>query len=100
MLVSFDTKFIRQDQKQSRNGEACGANPTCFWSSLINVMPKDTYVVFYLSSIISSFYSVKTAKQMKKTDTVLLELTDIGNVLRGKSVTSFNQSKRSYHSQH
>ena len=25
MLVSFDVKFIRRDQKQRRNGEACRA---------------------------------------------------------------------------
>ena len=25
MLVSFDTKFIRRDRKQRRNGEACRA---------------------------------------------------------------------------
>ena len=28
MLVSFDNKFIRQDQKQYRNGEACRASDT------------------------------------------------------------------------
>ena len=36
MLVSFNIKFIKQDQKQRRNGEACRASPTCFWSSLRN----------------------------------------------------------------
>ena len=46
-----------------RNGEACGASPTCFWSSLINFI--NTYVVFYLSCIISRFNGEKTAKQMK-----------------------------------
>ena len=34
ILVSFDIKFIRQEQR--RNGEACRASPRCFWSSLIN----------------------------------------------------------------
>ena len=37
MLVSFDIKFIRRDQKQHKNGEA----------SLINFISKDTYLVFY-----------------------------------------------------
>ena len=65
MLVSSDIKFIRQDQKQRRNSEACRASPTCFWSSLINLTAKDTYVVFYLSCIISRFNGEKTAKPMK-----------------------------------
>ena len=30
MLVSFDIKLIRRDQKQHMNGEACRASPTCF----------------------------------------------------------------------
>ena len=30
MLVSFDIKFIRRDQKQRWNGEACRASPTFF----------------------------------------------------------------------
>ena len=64
MLVSFDIKFIRLDQKQRRNGEACRASPTCFWSSLINLISKDTYVVFYLSCIIRRFYGVKSGKQV------------------------------------
>ena len=34
----FDVKFIRPDQKQPRNGEACRTSPTCFWSSLINLL--------------------------------------------------------------
>ena len=46
-LVSFDIKFIRRDKKQRRNGEACRASPNCFWSSLINLILKDTYVLFY-----------------------------------------------------
>ena len=65
MLVSFGIRFIRQDQKQRRNGEACRAKPTCFWSSLINLISIDTYVVFYLSCIISRFNGEKTVKQMK-----------------------------------
>ena len=35
MLVYFDIKFIRQDQKQRWNGEACRASQKCFWSTLI-----------------------------------------------------------------
>ena len=65
MLVSFDIKFIRRDQKQRRNGEACRASPTCFWSSLINLISKDTHVFFYLFCIISRFNGEKTAKQIK-----------------------------------
>ena len=33
MLVSFDIKFIRRDQKQRRNGEVCRARLMCFWYS-------------------------------------------------------------------
>ena len=57
MLVSFDIKFISRYQIQRRNGEACRASPTCFWSSLINLISKDSYVVFYLLCIISRFNS-------------------------------------------
>ena len=35
MLVSFDIKFIRRDQKQRRNGEACLASSACVWQRLI-----------------------------------------------------------------
>ena len=66
MLVSFDIKFIRQDQKQRRNGEACRASPTCFWSSLINLILKDTFTVFYLSCIINSLNGKKPATKEKK----------------------------------
>ena len=51
ILMSFDIKFIRQDQKQCVNGEACRASWTCFWSSLIILIANDTYMVFYLSDI-------------------------------------------------
>ena len=63
MLVSFDSKFIRRDQKQRRNGETCRASPTCFWLSLINLISNDTYMVYYLSCIISRFNGEKTAKK-------------------------------------
>ena len=65
MLVSSDTEFIRQDQKQRRNDEAYRVSLTCFWSSLINLISKDTYTVFYLSCIICGFNSEKTVKHMK-----------------------------------
>ena len=65
MLVSFDIKFIRRDKKQRKTGEACRASPTCFWSSLINLISK-TYVVFYLSCFISRFNGEMRTKQMKK----------------------------------
>ena len=65
-VKDFDIKFIRRDQKQRRNGEACRASPTCFWSSQINLIPKDTYMVFYLCiNCISK--GVKRLKQMKET---------------------------------
>ena len=41
LLVSFDNEFIGRDQKQRRNGEACRASPTCFYSSMINLILKD-----------------------------------------------------------
>ena len=48
----FLCQVFRRDQKQGRNGEACRASPTCFWSRLINLISKDTNMVFYLSCII------------------------------------------------
>ena len=65
MLMSFDIKFVRRDQKQRRNGEACRASPTCFWSSLINLILKNTNVVFYLSCIITRFIGIKSVKDVK-----------------------------------
>ena len=70
MLVSFDIKFIRRDQKQRRNSEACRASPTCFRSSLINLIFKDTNVVFYLSCTISKFNGEKLATQVKSRHSV------------------------------
>ena len=51
MLISFDIKFLRQDQRQYRNGEACHTSPVCFWSSLINFISKYSNMVFYLSCV-------------------------------------------------
>ena len=48
MLVSFDIEFIRRDQKQRRNGEACRASPPCFWSSPINLISKERHLRGFL----------------------------------------------------
>ena len=80
MLVSFDIKFIRRDQKQIRNGVACLASPKWFWSSLINLISKDTYVLFYSSFIICRFIGEKTAKQMKSRRT-FVRTYDVANGL-------------------
>ena len=80
MLVSFDIKFIRRDQKQhSLNGGACRASPTYFWSSLKNLISKDIYMVFYLPCIISSFIGEKKAK--RNAEVLLSELADVANAL-------------------
>ena len=44
ILLPFDIKIVRQIQKQRKNGEACQASPTYFWSSLINLTPKGTNI--------------------------------------------------------
>ena len=80
MLVSFDIKFIRQDQKQCRNGEACRASPTCFWSSLINLTAKDTYVVFCLSRLLADLMAKRQQTQCKA-EAVLFQLANIKNAL-------------------
>ena len=67
MFVSFDSKLIRRDQKQRRNGEACRASPTRFWSSLVYLISKDTYVVFFLSCIICRFISKDSETNEKQT---------------------------------
>ena len=77
MLVSFDTQFIRRDQKQCKNGEACRASPNCFWYSLINMILKANIMVFYLSCIISRFLSIKSVKKMN----VYFLLDDVSNAL-------------------
>ena len=65
MLVSFGIKFIRRDKKQRRNGKVCLASQVCLWLSLRNLISKDANMVYYLSCIISRFNGKKTAKQMK-----------------------------------
>ena len=74
--------FVWLDHKQRRNGEACRAIPTCFWSSLINFISKDTCsnVVFYLSCIISRLNGENTAKQMKSRRS-FVDLADVANGL-------------------
>ena len=81
MLVSFNIKFIRQDQKQHRNGEACRASLMCFWLSLIKLVSKESDVVFYLSCIISRFNGEKAVKQMEKQTQFCSNFADIMNVL-------------------
>ena len=49
-----------------------------FLPGLINIILKDTYMVFYSSCIIGRFDGEKMAKQMKR-DAVLLELVDVAN---------------------
>ena len=69
MLVFFDIDFIRRDQNERRNGEACRASPTCFWSSLINLISKHTYVSFYLSCIIIRFNGEKKNSERNEKQT-------------------------------
>ena len=77
----FDMKFIMRDRKKRRNGEACRASPTCFRSNLINLIPKDTDMIFYLLCIIRRFLKgVKRLKQMK-TYAFMFELADFANAL-------------------
>ena len=66
--VSFNIKFIRRDQKQRRNGEACRASPTCIWSSLINLISKTlTWFSIYhaLSADLMAKESEKNENQMQ-----------------------------------
>ena len=79
MSVSFDNKFIRREQKLRRNCDACRASPTCFCLSLINLISNYTYMVFYLSCIISRCNGGKQTQ-------FFLKLADVGNVLWRKSV--------------
>ena len=65
MFASINVYVFRLDQKQRRNGEACRASPTCFWSSLINLIVKRDLGGF-LSIIIRGPRGVKTAKQLKR----------------------------------
>ena len=64
----------------------CQVEPDKFYS-------KDTYVVLYLSGIISRF-NCKNESETNEKQAVLFELACIANALLCKSVTSFNQLKR------
>ena len=80
MLVSFDIKFVRRDQKEHRHGEACRISPTCFWSSLIDMVSEDTYVVL----IYHALYADCMAKRYwnkRKAHSVLFELAYVANAL-------------------
>ena len=67
MLMSFYIKFIRLDKKQRRNGEACRASPTCFWSSLINLISKDTNMVFlFITHHKKTLMSTETKRNEKQ----------------------------------
>ena len=90
MSVSFDIKFIRREQKLRRDGEAYRASPTCLCLSLINLISNYTYMVFYLSCIISRCNGGKQTQ-------FFFKLADVGNVLWHKSVTSFNHRTLTLH---
>ena len=66
MSVSFDIKFFRRDLEQHKNNEVCRASPTCFCSSLINLIPKDTNMVFYLSWTIRKLQGINSVKNGEK----------------------------------
>ena len=65
MLVSFDIKFIWPNQKQSMIYEVCQSDVFLAEPEKLDIK-RPTYVVFYLSCIISMFDGEKTAKQMKR----------------------------------
>ena len=79
MLASFDIKFIGRDQKQCRNGKACHASPQFVWSSLINLISKDTEVVFCLHHYKTSRH--KERQRSEKQTQFLSELADVENAL-------------------
>ena len=62
MFMSFDMKFIRRDQKMRRNGEARAEPFHIFWSSLINVISKDDFMIFYLSCYNSLLYNLRNLR--------------------------------------
>ena len=51
-------------RSEHRNGEACRASLTCFWLSLINLISKDTIMIFYLC-IFEKLQDVKRVSHMK-----------------------------------
>ena len=75
MLMSFDIKFIRRDQKQHSNGEACRASLMCFWSSLINLISK-TLTWFSMCHASLENLKAQTASASENQKTVLSELAE------------------------
>ena len=96
--MPLDIKFIRGDQKQYRNDEACRASLTCFWSSLIKLISKDTRFSIY-HALLEDLVAKRQGNKFKA-GAVLFELADVEKALRRKSVTSFSQSKCCYQGQH
>ena len=80
ILVSFEIKFIRREQKQFRNDEACRASLTCFWLSLKTLYPK---TLTWFSIYHASFQDFKASRAPKKykVNAVLSKLADIENAL-------------------
>ena len=74
----FDIKFITRGQNQRRNGEACRASPTCFWSSLINLISKlRTWFSVYHALLADLMAKIQRNKCKEKT--ILVELADVAN---------------------
>ena len=77
MLVAYDIKFIRRDQKQLRNGEACRVSLTCFWSSLIKLISKTlTFSIYH-----ALLDNLMAKRHQWKADAVSFELADVANAL-------------------
>ena len=62
MLVSFGIKLIERDQKQRRDDNASPGSPTCFPSSLLSLISKDTYVTFYFIMHLSEDLMAKNSE--------------------------------------
>ena len=66
MLVSFDNKFIRQDQKQYRNGEACRASDTFLVEpNKLHIKKTFTGTLWFCLSCSIVRYGIKSGKEMK-----------------------------------
>ena len=70
MFVSFDIQFIRRDQKQRKNGEACRASPACFWASQINLISKDTKTWFSIDHVLLADLMAKRQQNNWKADAI------------------------------
>ena len=62
----------------------------CFWSSLLNLISKDTYMLFYVSCIISRFKGEKTMEQPKQFCSNLLTLRMGYNINQYHHLTNLN----------